>query len=308
METIRDEIELTEQQQWFINKYVYGYKTEANIVGISENLLKFQTKVKELPLPLSQLPASNIKSVLEKGQAFFDQYFRLHKIRSISEEELDALQYFEPESSEEMLDKLNSYPSIHPYNLPLLLKDVDFIYGLTLAFYAIVEDLNLNYIKKTPILFRSISLSGYITPISTATYVHEVTHTQLDSQKGSVTSFINSEVLSIFLEFLSLENTPYLDFILNYRLKLLDDSISSLRENDVSDYFSLEVAESSSKYIASTIKAYQLYSIYSKGNLALKKEILNYIQNIFNNEICLEEVLNKYEITTHNGVKLVLEK
>ena len=306
MEDIMDELNLSNEEKWVALKYLRGYKLSGDILASSENLLKFQEIVANLSLPLTQLPIYDINRVVMEGQAFLSNHFRFHDVRAISDEEFKDLEDFAFDTSEEMLTKLNSFSFINPFQLPIYLENTDFMYGATYEIYLLLK--NVEYLRKAPILFKGIFLSNCITPHSIAAYVHELTHTQLNSQKGSVSYFVNSEVLSICLELLSLKDTAYNDFNLNIRLKSLQGSISALCQNTIDPNFFTENIEKATVYVSSTLKAYQLYAIYSNGNYAIKKEILKYIQQIFDNEICLEEFLDKYEVTADNGLKLIFNQ
>ena len=52
----------------------------------------------------------------------------------------------------------------------------------------------------------------------------------------------------------------------------------------------------SSKYVVSIIKAFNLFLLYY-NNIGIRKEILEYIQKVIDYNICLEDFLNKYELS-----------
>ena len=54
---------------------------------------------------------------------------------------------------------------------------------------------------KHHIIFREINLSSTTSEHTSASYIHEITHTQLDRLKGTIKEYYNSEVLSLFNEF-----------------------------------------------------------------------------------------------------------
>ena len=141
-----------------------------------------------------------------------------------------------------------------------------------------------------------------MTEQTSSSYVHEITHTQLDSLRGSIQEYYNMEVLSIFNE---LFHASILDK--DERILRLNDSRRiyemSITAQELRDHhngkspMSRDELLDCCKYLVSDLKAYQLFAIFYSANDTLKNEILDDIQSIFDGYMTLEELLNKYEIT-----------
>lgn len=135
------------------------------------------------------------------------------------------------------------------------------------------------------IVIKYIFISNYNTHSIQASYLHEITHSQLFVHKN-IEKEINGEVLPIFIELLYgyYHNTPQL----LYRLWLIIKYLEEYKE-----------IKSSETYISSTLKAIELFELYISNN-TIGKEIIDDISKVFDYDITLEELLDKYEISLDN--------
>ena len=132
---------------------------------------------------------------------------------------------------------------------------------------------------------KYIFVSNYNTNSMQASYLHEIMHSQLFVYKN-IEKEINEEVLPIFIELLYgyYHNTPQL----LYRLRLIIKYLEEYKE-----------IESSKTYISSTLKAIELFELYISNN-TIGKEIIDDISKVFDYDITLEKLLDKYEISLDN--------
>ena len=72
----------------------------------------------------------------------------------------------------------------------------------------------MDYADKSRIVFSGVTLDRCLSNMSGAIYAHEITHSQVDSVKGSCRNYQNMEVLSIFNEKLvAMELDPSLELL-----------------------------------------------------------------------------------------------
>ncbi len=142
-----------------------------------------------------------------------------------------------------------------------------------------------SYREFDKMFIKYIFVSNYNTNSMQASYLHEIMHSQLFVYKN-IEKEINEEVLPIFIELLYgyYHNTPQL----LYRLRLIIKYLEEYKE-----------IESSKTYISSTLKAIELFELYISNN-TIGKEIIDDISKVFDYDITLEELLDKYEISLDN--------
>ncbi len=223
-----------------------------------------------------------LEDAFNDGATFLDTYFKLHDVPRI-------------EVLEDGEKKIRHIEDVSPYELPLFPVETDNIFCGSLI-ENIPED------KNSRIAFWGINLCGTVTEQTTVSWVHELTHTQLDSLKGVVGEFYNAEVLSMVMG--------------NIVASILDRDEHMLRLNDSRRIYEMlvigqELSHShkgklnksrdeslvDSQYFVSDIKAYKLFLDYYYGSSEIKREILGDIQRVFDYEMTLEHMLGKYEVT-----------
>lgn len=156
------------------------------------------------------------------------------------------------------------------------------------------------------VFIERIKLSQTITSITGLSYTHEIVHTQLLRERGMVKNYKNTEVLSIFLEFVycyegsfSLEELRRIELRrLNYFLVEFDALFKFYYENQGNTIDAIM----SSKYLESIVLALRLFQLYYQSNSIVKKEILCSIQNVFAGKLCLEEMLAIYGIVFEDSL------
>lgn len=275
------------------NKYIEierrGYTPNPSIFIPSDNLITLGNRLQSLDISTTEYGVyrMSLEDALIDAKKFLNYYFKLHKVSYLFYKKVfnKNIPFVIPR---------------HPYNLPLVATEED-----SLIFDgAVIEDLTRT--SRPRVLFKGIELSKTTTECTSATYVHEITHTQLDSVKGSIKEYYNAEVLSMFNEVFH-----YMILDSNERLLRLFDSrricelnliLADLIEykNGSSNKEKDELLEDS-KYAISILKAYNLFMTFYYANEKIRNEILDDIQCIFDGYLTLEEMLSKYEVTLESS-------
>lgn len=278
----RPNIRLLKPSQKLIK--AYQYLTELDITG-GKLYLKPTTKKKAYNDTLS----------------FFEKHFKLHKILYYDEKDnFNKMQSTNKLSLDELIIFFNKLGQlINPFELPTKYIDYNEFYA-EIVFFNDWPNID-KLLKKVPRLFLGIFLSSKITNITCPSYVHELTHTQIDSIRGTSLNYYNSEILPIFLELLSsYETDPSGKSLLTtdfFRHSLLIECIKQVIYPNNQSY---EEKLINNSYIISTLKAYKLFDIYYKNSKELKEFIIKYIQNIFDGKNNIEQLLNYLNITYDN--------
>lgn len=229
-----------------------------------------------------QVKQMELEEAFNDSVFFLDTYFKLHTILFI-------------ETIKKGSKYIKQKEEVLPYDLPLaLVKTDDIFYGATIE--------NIPADSSFSISFRGISLCGTITEQTPITLVHEITHTQLDRIRGIIKDYYNAEVLSTFLGNVvaSLSDSDEHMLRLNdarraYELLVLGEDLLSVYNG--SEEKTRDDSLLDSQYFISDVKAYKLFLDYYYGSSEVKKEILRDIQKVFDLELTLEELLDKYEVS-----------
>lgn len=228
----------------------------------------------------------DVNDVISTTKNVLDNYFVLNDVI-----------YFPKKLSRFPIIKNNQYQliktttPISPYNIPITLMKTKGLDGLTIGgrIYNQKEEYNI---------IRSISISSC--EIAKEVYAHELIHTQNEMYYNNIFD-LDTEVLSIFAERLVCNDLDSKKLI-NIRLADLFKNITLLKimkytDDEVEIYRKIAFL----KYILSTLKAYKLYSLYKTESLSsTKARVIDDINSVFNKEITLPELLNKYNITNDN--------
>lgn len=239
------------------------------------NLLKENNILQKAPLKISQ------KKSLEQSREFLNRHFILQRVPFYKEIKIGPIRF-----------ELSG--DTHPFGIPIVrIKEDDFF-----GFLSEVVTKQDNMIKS--IQYKNITLPKKVSELTTLSYTHELTHSQVNHIPGLIEDYNNIEVLSIFLELLNAYEIS--DSLLKihdfYRLDELSSLIEQLiRYQNNKEKSIQETLIEETSYVKSTIKAYKLFFLYLKGNDKIRKEILNNIQKIFNQEKTLESVLSLFDIT-----------
>ena len=175
----------------------------------------------------------------------------------------------------------------HPYDLPLYEgEETDNIFSSS-----IIEDIIST--PKPSINYIGINLAPTITEQTSTSYVHEITHSQLDNQIGVIKEFYHAEILSMFNEL--------------FHASILDSEENILRLNDSRRLYEMKILTQSlllpsaftredllldSQYLIYDLKAYNLFIKFYYGNETLKEEIISDIQSVFEDAVAHRVVLS----------------
>lgn len=260
-----------------------GLNANPKIINPSDNLLETLKQYSELPIAkhVSTIHQMNVIDAIYDAQTFLLYYYKLHKVPT--------------ENIKKILGKQIHFGRyINPLKLPINLTPRDDVFS------ASVVEVITN--QQPYIIFRQIDLANQITEQTSASYIHEITHTQLDSLRGSFRNFYHFEVISIFNE---LFHASVLDN--SERLLRLNDSrrihemfvtaVDLRNYHDGKETMDREELLDCCKYLISDLKAYKLFTLFYYANDNVRVEILNAIQAIFDGGLTVEELLLKFDIT-----------
>ena len=225
------------------------------------------------------------KDAIYDGQCFFKDYCQLHKIPHLKIVKAPIIK-----------KSIVTIRNIHPYQLPIE-HDKDVYNGY------------LNEVippERDCVLFKSLVLTDSPSELLSSTYVHEITHSQLNSIRGSYKNYFNQEILSIFLELIHAKDVSSYENILRiqesnrvYEIGELVKQQSEFATGRLT--LSREEQIENSKYIQSDLIALKLYSIYYYSHYSIQKEILMKVQEVFNGQITVEDFLEAFGITFENS-------
>ena len=292
---------MTELDQLSMKLKAYGHEPYKPI-DLSNLLRELGTLLLLLPenKTISRFITTESEMV-EDTKAFFSKHnFTLHNVNYVSQKEF-ATVGINATSIEQVIERINALivPK-DPFEIPRVFIPGHTMVGFTTVPLALIP--SDEYLQRTPIVFSDIQLGNNITTISSATYAHEVTHTQLESIKGAVRNYQNREVLSIFIEKIAAFNqNPNAYKISNImRLRHLLECVYVLAVGRAEKFSETEIIEYET-YAVSILKAYKLFDLYISSSSEKKKEMLANIQRIFDGNLVLEDFLAIYNVTNENS-------
>lgn len=258
-----------------------GYNPYPQIYKPSPKLVSLVTKLNKLDIAKkrNRVHTMELDEALYDASAFLDRYYNLHNIPLITNDTGATI-----------------VTNIHPYDLPLYEEETDNIFSSS-----IIEDIIST--PKPSINYIGINLAPTITEQTSTSYVHEITHSQLDHQIGVIKEFYHAEILSMFNEL--------------FHASILDSGENILRLNDSRRLYEMKILTQSllhpsaftredllldSQYLISDLKAYNLFIKFYYGNETLKEEIISDIQSVFDGYMTVEDLLDKYNITLANSI------
>ncbi len=288
---------------------VHGYDPVTDIITPNKTMIDFGTFIEDLHISERKysLGQSTKKEVLTNSKEFLTRHFKLHKVPYKGEIrcKIDKFMLRHLPGIEEPLKFHNKIRYIDPFNLPVSFTSSSIIECMVvenITFISVDE-----FINRMLLSYRGIILPPQINELTESSYVHELTHTQLAHQKGIIKNYYNSEVLSIFLELLNIYESSKQETLLPLqdamRLTELYDELYRLelyhqgsKEEPYDDLIE------ASKYTESIFKAYNLFVEYYYGSIDLRKYILKRIQDIFNGNLQLEDLLTEFDITIESSI------
>lgn len=222
-----------------------------------------------------------IDEATKRAKEFLNSNFKLHDVLTSKEIKVCG----------------KSYSFIHqvsPYKIPISYVESEDIFSGSIVEYFPKDISN--------IIFKSICLNNIITEHTSVQYVHELTHTQVDSQDGCITNYYDAEFLSIFLELVHAYQVDTTENLLkiNDSRRILEMLTISEQLLSIPRTFEDTLIEDS-KYLNSSLKAYNLFISYYYGSTSLRKEILDTARKVIGGNITLDDMLRKYEITYENS-------
>ncbi len=282
---------------------IFGYKILATSANNMETLLTLRDNISNSVESFQAISINkSLKAITKESREFMKSHFRLHNICYLKKCE-------EIPGSDGMLNL--TYINKFPYQLPIEKHKeeyscIDFRYSVSKNEYP-------------EVYFEKIKIAEKITELTSSKLTHEIVHTQLYLREGIINYFNNSETLSILLEIIhyaencSKSGNP-IRSILNRlrelimyidRISLLIKDNSNLSNYDENLETSIVLADT---YIESILKAINLFEIYYNSNENTRKQMLNYIQDIFDANRSVEEFLEFYDTTFESSVDSLQKK
>ena len=265
-------------------------------------------------MKFSKIPKFTLKP---KAKTFFNKYYKLHDIRFLPSVLLGYI--VNNNSIKDVQDLANLFNKacidISPYNLPIQFN-INNVNGGTLSSQVILthlEDFNKELMPLLNVAYTDIRLSKTVTSITVASYIHEITHSQVDHYKRVIEEFYNSEVLSIFNELLysyDLKNKNVFFYQLANRLNHLFNCFNSMylykfegKTEGVLEkgtYTEFDY-HTDAKYLLSILKAINMFALCLDDE-DFKEYLISQIQTIFDGKRTVEEML--YDIDVNNETSL----
>ncbi len=263
-----------------------GCNPNPKIIIPSKEIVTIGFYIESLHLEEKTLKREKLRNILKASKEFLNTYYDLHFVPCEIEYQKFALHF-------------SLSGEINPFKLPIRkLKGEDDFYGCLRETISVGEKINLS--------FRSIELSENITQISSLSYTHEITHTQLNHMRGLIREYYNTEFLSVFNELLQAFYTKDNESLLREhdtrRLNEIPIVINELNKyHNTSDDGIKNVLLEGSCYLESILKAYNLFIRYYYSNETERKYIIKSLQRVIDGEITLEEILDILDISLENS-------
>ena len=309
---------------------LHGHNPNIEKLKITDDLINTIGSINNLEILNTKgfaIPKISKRNMINNSKNFIQNYFKLHNVGYLPTKKLEKLVNNEQiVSHEELVDILNkSAKMINPFKLP-----INFVYDniyegtLTTQVLILIDDPEFKeLLKKLNVYFEDISLSKTVTEFTSVSYVHEIVHTQLESYKGIIENYYNSEVISIFLELLYSYNKDINLYYLNLlqRIKDLIIKFNNMYTYEVEhqqikrkDFIYNDYNyHSDTKYLISILKSFNLLSKYFENNYPTKEYIIHQTNRVFEGHRTVEEYLNDLDVTyesslEYNNVKKLIDK
>lgn len=231
----------------------------------------------------------SIKQLKNSLSLWDDLGIKLHEI-DILDSSFDKIKNGKFVITQEFIDAIKS---AHPFYLP-----ITFNKGKKGKMYGHVESLDMRSPSNNPeengVIYVSVELSKVNSKLATCFYNHEIAHTQMDSGVCSK-SLLDTETIPILIEEIfasKIDENKTLEKLRNIRLL---DLIKKLYVYENVHNLAYVSRIDSDTYIKSTLQAIKLANIYLKGNEKIKKEMQEYINRIFAEERCVQDMLYDYD-------------
>lgn len=263
-----------------------GCKTNPNIIVPSKELIEIGSFLSLLQNESVILPKEKLRTILKSSRDFLNSTYDLHYV---------PFEYYKKNP----FLKIQITSDTNPFSLPIKrVKDEDDFYGCLREF--------ITFEPNPKITFRHIELPKRATKLTSLSYTHEITHSQLNHMRGLIEEYYNTEVLSIFNELLHAYHTDDQECLLRIhderRLSELAICINELSKyQGTNDEEIKSVLLEGSCYCTSTLKAYNMFIRYYYGTQKIKKELRRGVQNVIDGDLTLEDELKKLDISFENS-------
>lgn len=289
---------------------ILGYKSNVVPISLTDEIMNIANYLysltNEFDNVILEYKDVNLKS--EAKKFFKNNLINLHNVLVEKELETDMLIYdFDTnkiKNFRELYKRIMSASKLtSPYDIPIVYDqelESDFGY-LNWRLYNFNSEEFLSKIKP---IYQNIELSYGTTNYSSIAYIHELVHTQVDTNKDSINKYYNAEIASIFFEMVAAlqkdKSGNLLRDVILIRYSELLSNIELLHvcQNKKKRF---EEAITASMYIVSTLKANMLFDIYLESNTVTRSVIMNKMQLLFDGKITLESVLKDFDINKKNS-------
>lgn len=301
---------MTEDDIIRMNMLIHGHDTDVQLLDLNEKLVDLAVMLATTEdYENTGFDAVSIKPrlVLKESKVFLRERFVLHKVPYADEVMLKLKLHGRIVSEEKDLLRLYNKVGIKvdPFEIPIRYVKEPYYYGNVSLLTNLSDD--EEFLKNMKLFFKSIDLGHRTNEMTGVCYVHEIVHTQVESLKGIVREYYNSEVLSIFMELLYANSrSPELfKETLKNRINMFLTEFHSLynyltnKENTYDKWHNII----SCKYIVSTLKAFKMYDMYVRENEFGKSNILWLVQKVFSGIKSLEDILDELGITYENSLE-----
>ena len=245
------------------------------------------------------------KDALRQCRIALNKLLKMHKVFHMDKKRLYAYLHgldlnenkLEVDDLLKIYDTINSFSSyVDPYDLKVFFcKKNGLIEGELISS---LFDTVRNGEIVTDISFDKINMSSISTIVTPCIYAHELTHTQLQSQRGIVKYYENLECLSYLVQLaVSLEISEDEDILKTMEKFIKVELIRLITGIEKNMTTSEDNLYDTGKYLNSTIKALKLFILYYNGSPFMRLDMLNRVQKIFDGDMYLEDMLDYYGIS-----------
>lgn len=304
----------------YLHSYLLLHGHEEPLKGIALND-SIKSVMKEISdIPLETLFGGNVSFIQKEemkkdAKEYMKHHFFLHPIGYLNNKTLKKL--MKNRHIKTHMDIPYYYnisaQMINPFDLPIEYVQESIFAGSLCTQTLITDDKEwLDIIlPELNVYFTHITLPKTITSIATTSYVHEITHTQLESQKGIIKDYYHAEALSIFMELMhtyDTSSTNHMIDLINRIENLLANFYSIfLYQNGQVDKihdpnYSVCSYHRDIQYFYSIFIAFHLFSFYEESPAVIKAEMLTKIQRVFDGDYSFEEFLEMYSTNEENSI------
>ena len=287
-----------------LNRY-QGYRG-SNLTGFNIQILgNFKSFIKkhgykiyklDLDKEASKLDNMTLVQTINKVKEFVKDYVELNDINYLDPDFIPSLAT-SPIRGRKFYDQINEkLERIDPFELPITLKNLGYMKA-NLKYPLIVNPQYLDEPNRK-VYFSGIEFTKKINLLAPSTLIHEIAHTQQYQLLDSTIDYLDSEIISIFLEKVVAD---YIDKT-GKTLKVCEQ----IRMRNIMDLFNIlesgiHLSEKEYnkylKYVKSTLIATKLFDMYQESNILGKDKFITDINKVFNNEITVEDFVAKRNIT-----------